>query len=87
MNWLKAHWRKLAGIAVGVVGAFLPPGFREVLLAVGGSVLGSDFQVGSSAGTPLGQAAKDAQAVLDDAKAQAAKAKIEAGLAAAVPKK
>jgi len=55
--FFKAHWKKLLGGAVAVAGSFFP----EVALpaqVLGGVILGSDFQVGSSIGTPVGQAAK-----------------------------
>lgn len=57
MSWLKSHWKKVLGISVGIVGAFTP--LAPVLIPVGALVLGTDFQVGSQVGTPLGQAAKD----------------------------
>lgn len=56
MDWLKDHWRKLAGIAIATAGYFYPP--LIPLTTIGGIILGSDFQVGSKMGTPLGPAAK-----------------------------
>lgn len=58
MSWLESHWKKLLGIAVGVVGVFYPP-LAPVLGPLGGVIVGSDFQVGTQLGTPVGGAAKD----------------------------
>lgn len=59
MNFLKKHWKKGLGLVVGIAGAFTPA--AVVLLPLGGIIFGTDFQVGASAGTPLGRTAKEAQ--------------------------
>lgn len=58
MSWLKSHWKKLAGIAVGAASVFYPP-LAPILVPLGSAIIGSDFQVGSQLGTPVGSAAKD----------------------------
>jgi hypothetical protein len=55
-NFLSKHWKKLLGGAVAVAGAFVPG--LQPLIPVGALILGSDFQLGSSIGTPLGAGAK-----------------------------
>ena len=58
-KFLKDHWKKGLGLAVGIAGAFTPAAI--VLLPVGALIFGTDFQVGASAGTPIGRTAKEAQ--------------------------
>jgi hypothetical protein len=58
-SFLKRHWKKAAGVVVAAVGVFVPG--LQPLIPIGGMLFGSDFQIGASAGTPLGKAAKDAQ--------------------------
>ena len=66
MNFLKKHWKKGLGLIVGIVGAFTPA--AAVLIPVGTLLIGTDFQVGASAGTPVGRAAKEAQRSLPKAR-------------------
>lgn len=58
-SFLKKHWKKFAGAAVAAVGAFVPG--LQPLIPVGALLFGTDFQIGVSAGTPIGKAARDAQ--------------------------
>jgi hypothetical protein len=50
------HWKKILGGAVAVAGAFVPP--LAPLIPIGTLLFGSDFQLGSSVGTPIGAAGK-----------------------------
>lgn len=56
MSWLKSHWKKIVGAGVAIAGWFVPE--LAPLQIVGGIVLGSDFQVGTALGTPIGKGAK-----------------------------
>jgi hypothetical protein len=50
------HWKKILGVTVTVAGAFVPP--LAPLVPIGTLLFGSDFQWGSSIGTPIGAGAK-----------------------------
>jgi hypothetical protein len=55
-DFLARHWRKILGGAIAVAGVVYPP--LAPLVPLGTLVIGSDFQLGASIGTPVGAAAK-----------------------------
>lgn len=57
-SFLKKHWKKIVGVAVAVSGVFYPPALA-VTVPLGSSLFGSDFQLGTQIGTPIGQSAKE----------------------------
>jgi hypothetical protein len=64
-SWLASHWKKLLGVAVGIAGVFYPP-LAPVLGPLGGVIVGSDFQIGTQLGTPIGG---DAQKLVEQVRA------------------